>query len=80
MRYYTFIGTEQDLINNGFKPYYENGKLCSFYRGNDEHMVIVSINQTYFEKGEIFMNWNDEDAEEYIQDLIEKGLVKEVEE
>ena len=88
---YKFIGTEQDLIENGYKrlvpfknePDYiffekDTGVYCETRKCNETIVTsapVSSDNEICFNGNGLGLN-----LKEYIQDLIDKGLVAEVEE
>ena len=64
MSKYKFIGTEQDLIDNGFALVID-GDIKAIKRTNDYNVFVDKHSKVFA--------WR----EEHIQDLIDKGLVVE---
>jgi hypothetical protein len=85
MKKYIYIGTEEQLIEFGFaikpkKSYIARNatKMLDEITGAE---LIISLEDGWLEKNTIFYNSSDDEIlEEHIEDLIAKGLVKEVEE
>jgi len=80
---YKFIGTETDLVENGFeKPFSQYGKYSI-----DHNTVFVDKNTNILSQWELRgetltkLSWYEVELEvSRIQDLIDKGLVVETEE
>jgi len=79
---YKYIGTEEQLIENGFKPYYDadvNG-LTSYsrpYKDNSNEVMVAWDNNCAYDKRGIGVVYNFDDVLlSELQDLIDKGLVE----
>ena len=77
-----FTGTEQDLIDSGFKKdadnwfYRETDYYCNELEGNEEVVIVMDEKHRWYR--EIFFNggWNEELNElDFVEDLVNKGWV-----
>ena len=85
MKKYIYIGAEEQLIEFGFAIKPQNGRVTkNATKMLDEITgaeLIIFLEDGWLEKNTIFYNSSDDEIlEEHIEDLIAKGLVKEVEE
>jgi hypothetical protein len=86
MSKYKFIGTEQDLIDNGFELTNERLDIQRVFKKNVEHDINVFVNLDDSWGNHHFLGIEYGDIDELIsivnvdliQDLIDKGLVEEL--
>ena len=82
MKKYIYTGTEDQLIECGFEKT-KNQKPLNYTKMLDEVTgteLVIFMESDWYEEMVIYYNAStDEILEEHIEDLIAKGLVKEVE-